>query len=142
MNVNAGSVPSSQSASSPRAMRRWSELVLTRWLVRAGDLVEIDFGTPRGSETAFLRPAVVVSANVLLEAGPRTFHVVPVTSNVDRRWSTDVPVAGLTVDSAAEVHLLTVVAVEALTGVEFGNVGSVALTQIREVVVDLLDLAV
>lgn len=123
-------------------MRRWCVPVLTRWPVRAGDLVEIDFGTPLGSEPAFQRPAVVVSADVILDAQPRTFHVVPVTSNIDRRWATDVPVAGPTLDSVAQVHLLTVVPVEARTGVEYGNVGSVALGQIRELVVDLLDLAV
>ena len=116
--------------------------VPARWPVRAGDLVEIDFGTPLGSEPAFRRPAVVVSADVVLEAEPRTFHVVPVTSNVSRRWLTDVPLADPTLESAAQVHLLTVVAVEALTGVEYGNVGSLALAQIRELVVDLLDLAV
>ncbi|CAN5760898.1 hypothetical protein BH18ACT2_BH18ACT2_08700 [soil metagenome] len=42
----------------------------------------------------------------------------------------------------AQVHPLTVVAIEALTSVEYGNVGSVAMAQIRELVVDLLDLAV
>jgi mRNA interferase MazF len=110
--------------------------------VRAGDIVEIEFGTPRGSEPAFRRPAVVVSADVVLEAGPRTFHVVPVTSNVSRRRLTVVPVLGPTVDSAGRVHLLTVVAVEALTSVEYGNVGPLALTQIRELIVDLLDLPV
>ena len=77
----------------------------------------------------------------MLEAEPRTFHVVPVTSNVVRRWLTDVPVLGPHVDSAAQVHLLTVVAVEALTGVEYGNVGLLALVQIREIIVDLLDLS-
>jgi mRNA interferase MazF len=116
--------------------------VPTRSSVRAGDIVEIDFGTPRGSEPAFRRPAVVVSADVVLEAGPRTFHVVPVTSNVSRRRLTVVPVLGPTVDSAGRVHLLTVVAVEALTSVEYGNVGPLALTQIRELIVDLLDLPV
>lgn len=110
--------------------------------MRAGDLVEIDFGTPLGSEPAYIRPAVVVSADVVLEAEPRTFHVVPVTSHLSRAWLTDVPVPGPTGDSAAQVHLLTVVAVEALTGVEYGNVGSLALAQIRELVVDMLDLAV
>jgi len=110
--------------------------------VRAGDLVEIDFGTPLGSEPACTRPAVVVSADVVLQAEPRTFHVVPVTSNVSRRWVTDVPVAGPTLDSVAQVHLLTVAAVEALTGVDYGNAGSVALSQIRKLVVDLLDLGV
>ncbi len=47
---------------------------------RAGDLAEVDSGTPLGSEPAYVRPAVVVSADVVLEAGPRTSHVVPVTS--------------------------------------------------------------
>lgn len=110
--------------------------------MRAGDLIEIDFGTPRGSEPAFVRAAVVVSADLVLEARPRTLHVVPVTSNLDRQWATDVSVAGPTVDSVAQVHLLTVVAAEALTGESYGNVGAVALAQIRELIVDLLDLAV
>jgi len=54
----------------------------------------------------------------------------------------DVPVPGPTADGAAQVHLLTVVAVEGLSGVEYGNVGSLALAQIRELVVEMLDLAV
>ncbi len=44
---------------------------------------------------------------------------------------TDVPVAGASSDGVAQVHLLTVVAIEALTSVEYGNVGSVAMAQIR-----------
>ena len=112
----------------------------TRSTVQPGDLVEVDFGVPLGSEPGFVRPAVVVTAALVLEAQPRTFHVVPVTSNVDRQWPTDVPLSGPTADSVAQVHLLVVVPVEALTGTTSGNVGAIALTQIREVVIDMLDL--
>lgn len=110
--------------------------------MQPGDLVEVDFGVPLGSEPGFVRPAVVVTAGLVLEARPRTFHVVPVTSSVDRQWPTDVPVSGPTLDSVAQVHLLIVVPVEALTGTTYGNVGAIALAQVRDVVIDMLDLAV
>jgi mRNA interferase MazF len=110
--------------------------------VRAGDLVRVDFGVPVGSEPGFARPAVVVTADLVLEARPRTVHVVPVTSNVARGLPTEVPVAapGLDRPSSAQCHLCTVVSVERIVGDLHGNVGTVSLAQVRSVLADLLDL--
>jgi len=108
----------------------------------AGDLIQVDFGVPAGSEPGFVRPAVVVTADVVLAFEPRTFHVVPVTSNVVRDLPTEVVVvgAGLGAESVAQCHLCSVISVgQVLDGV-YGNVGVVALAQIRAVIGDLLDL--
>jgi mRNA interferase MazF len=110
--------------------------------MRAGDVLIADFGVPLGSEPGFRRPVVLVSADVVLEFAPRTIHVVPCTSRVDRDWLTDVPVDadGLQKQSVAQCHLLTVVPVEAVGAAPRGNVGPVALAQIRSVIADLLDI--
>lgn len=109
--------------------------------MRAGDLVEVDFGVPAGSEPGFRRPAVVITADGVLEAGPRTVHVVPLTSNVDRGFLSDIRLddGDLDQSSAAQCHLCTVVSVERL-GAPLGAVGAVALAQIRSVIGELLDV--
>ncbi|MCC6224830.1 MAG: type II toxin-antitoxin system PemK/MazF family toxin [Microthrixaceae bacterium] len=111
--------------------------------MRAGDVVQIDFGVPIGSEPGFARPAVVVTADAVLAAGARTFHVVPVTSNVERRLPFEVEVdsVGLTSTSVAQAHLCTVVSRERVVLDQLGNVGSMALAQIRLLLADLLDIA-
>ncbi len=43
--------------------------------MQAGDLVQVDFGVPHGSEPSFARPAVIVTANEVMAALPRTIHV-------------------------------------------------------------------
>jgi len=111
--------------------------------MQAGDVVTVDFGIPAGSGPGFQRPAVVVTADLIVERRPRTFHVVPVTSNVRRSMATDVPVTadGLSRKSVGQCNLLTVVEIERV--VEDGgrgNVGTVALAQLRAVIADLLDL--
>ncbi len=109
--------------------------------MQAGDLVEVDFGIPAGSEPGFRRPAVVITADAVLEAEPRTVHVVPVTTNVRRDFLAEVRLvdSGLEHESAAQCHLCTVVSVERL-GPTNGAIGPVALAQIRSVVGDLLDI--
>ena len=111
--------------------------------MQAGDLITVDFGIPAGSGPGFLRPAVVVTADLIVQQMPRTFHVVPVTSNVQRALSTDVPVDGDGLDqhSVGQCHLLTVVEVERVVdGGTLGNVGPVTLARLRAVIADLLDL--
>ena len=90
----------------------------------------------------FKRPAVVVAADRVLAQGPRTIHVVPITGNVRRALPTGVPLtaAGLTVDSAAQCCLTTVVSVERLTGEEYASIGPAGLAQLRSIFADLLDL--
>jgi len=46
-----------------------------------GDIVWVDFGSPRGSEPAKVRPAVVVQEEWLLATSIATVLVVPLTSN-------------------------------------------------------------
>lgn len=46
-----------------------------------GDVVWIDFGSPRGSEPAKVRPAVVVQEDWLLATTIDTVQVVPLTSS-------------------------------------------------------------
>ena len=110
--------------------------------MRAGDVVTVDFGIPEGSEPGFERPAVIVTADLVLPS-PRTLHVVPLTSNVTRRLPTEVELdeVGLPVRSAAQVHLCGVVSVTRLRGVDGSapNVGHAALAQIRSIIADLLD---
>jgi len=111
-------------------------------IMKAGDLIRVDFGVPAGSEAGFVRPAVAVTAEAVLAHRPRTLHVVPVTSNVRRALPTDVSVsgAGLAVASVAQCHLCTVVSVERIVDGALGNIGALALAQIRSVIADLLDI--
>jgi mRNA interferase MazF len=110
--------------------------------VRAGDLVRIDFGLPIGSEPGFERPAVVVTADAVLDGHPRMLHVVPITTNTSRNLPTEILLgqAGLSAESAVQCHLLTVIARERIVSSNDGNIGPAALAQIRSVVSDLLDL--
>lgn len=112
--------------------------------MRAGEVVEVDFGVPAGSEPGFRRPAVVVTSDLVLEGRPRTIHVVPITSNTKRSLPTEVLVSadGMRVESVAQCHLCTVVSTERiLESTSLGSIGSVALAAIRSVIGDLLDIA-
>ena len=112
--------------------------------MRAGDIITVDFGILAGSGPGFEHPViVVVTADLIVTQTPRTFHVVPVTSNVQRAMATDVPVDsdGLDKNSVGQCHLLTVAEIERVKDDGGrGNVGPVALAQLRSVIADLLDL--
>jgi mRNA-degrading endonuclease toxin of MazEF toxin-antitoxin module len=107
--------------------------------VTPGDVVRIDFGVPTGSEPLGQRPAIVISGKHLFVNGtPRTLHVVPLTSNTRRKMSTEVAVDELS--SVAQVHLTQLVSRERIVEGEHGNVGVLALRQIRSVLAELLDI--
>ena len=110
--------------------------------MRAGDVAWVDFGDPVGSEPAFLRPAVVMTADAILVPGPRTIHVAPVTSNLRRGMPTEVVVTarGLMEPSVAQAHLCTVVSTDRVVRTDGGNVGQAQLAQLRSLVADLLDI--
>ena len=111
--------------------------------MQAGDIITVDFGIPAGSGPGFEHPAIVVTADLIVTCTPRTFHVVPVTSNVQRAMATDVPVDGdgLDKNSVGQCHLLTVAEIERVKDDGGrGNVGPLALAQLRSVIADLLDL--
>lgn len=50
-------------------------------MICRGDVVWVDFGVPRGSEPAKVRPAVFVQEDWLLDTNIDTVLVVPLTSN-------------------------------------------------------------
>ena len=112
--------------------------------MRAGDIHHVDFGDPIGSEPGFVRPALLVTSDNVLERNPRTVHVVPITSNALQALPTEVLLdqTGLPKQSAAQVHLCTVISTARIvTNDTEGNVGPTALAQIRSVLADLLDTA-
>ena len=111
-----------------------------RSTVRPGDVVIADFGLPVGSEPGFRRPVVVVTAAAVLEGRPRTIHVVPATTNVDRGLPTEVPIDLGSRPSMGQAHLLTVIGLERISEDTGENIGPEALARIRSIVADLIDL--
>jgi mRNA interferase MazF len=101
----------------------------------SGDVYKIDFGAPLGSEAGFLRPAVVVTDDDILESISGTFQVVPFTSTV-RQWPMDISSEW----GEAQAHLITTVSSLA-AGERLGTVGPVKLSALREVLSDLLGMA-
>jgi mRNA interferase MazF len=104
--------------------------------VNAGDIVEIDFGMPVGSEAGFRRPGIVMTADAFLRFRPTTVFVVPLTST-RRSFPSHVEVEAdprnaLRVTSYAPVEQLRAIAVERC-GAPTGNVGQAVIHQILDV---------
>lgn len=104
--------------------------------MNAGDVVEVDFGLPIGSEPGFVRPAIVVTADAFLRFRPTTVFVVPLTTT-ERTFPSHVgimadPANGLVATSYALVELLRAVAIERCS-TPFGNVGAAVTHQILDV---------
>ena len=112
-------------------------------MLTSGDVVDLDLGAPTGSEAGFRRPAVVVSAQRVLDAGPSVVHVVPLTSTV-RGLASEVEVDaddanGLDNRSAAQCQHIRAVAARCVDQ-RRGNVGGAALAQIRDLLGLILDI--
>lgn len=112
-------------------------------MLTSGDVVDLDLGVPSGREAGFRHPAVVVTAQRILDADPSVVHVVPLTSTL-RRFASEVELepgsaTGLDRTSAAQCQHLRSVAPSRIEGAR-GNVGSAALAQIREVLGVILDV--
>lgn len=89
------------------------------------------------------RPAVIVTAQRILDAAPSIVQVVPLTSTI-RSFHSEVviepdPVNGLDVRSAVQCQHVRAVSPSRIAHVR-GNVGVTVLTQIRETIAVLLDL--
>lgn len=104
--------------------------------MRAGDVVRCDFGTPARGEPGFIRPAIVVTSDDVLEFRQRAVVVVP-CSTTRRGWMSEVDVAGFGV---AQTHLPTTISVDRIVDTTETNVGAVTLRQMRELIADLLGL--
>lgn len=112
-------------------------------MLTPGDVVELDLGVPAGSEAGSRRPAIVVTAARVLNGGPNVVQVVPLTRTL-RTSSTEVaiepdPGNGLSAPSSAQCQHVRSVATARIRD-HTGNVGPVALGEVRETLALLLDL--
>ena len=112
-------------------------------VLNSGDVVDLDLGMPAGREAGLQRPAVVISAQRILEADPAVVHVVPLTSTL-RGYRSEVSIepnrgSGIDQPAAIQCQHIRSVSVTRLGRVR-GNVGSVALAQIRETLGYLLGI--
>ena len=105
-------------------------------LLRAGDAVRCDFGTPSRGEPGFVRPAIVVTSDDVLEFRQHAIVVVPCTTT-RRGWLSEVDIIGFGV---AQAHLPTTISVDRVVDTTGTNIGPVALQQIRELIADLIGL--
>lgn len=112
-------------------------------MLSSGDVVDLDLGPPAGREAGLRRPAVVVTAQRVLDRGPSVVQVVPLTSAL-RRFVSEVGIRpdehnGLERESVAQCQHLRAVSPGRVLAVR-GNVGIDALAQVRETIAVLLDI--
>ena len=109
----------------------------------SGDVVDLELGAPEGREAGFRHPAVLVTAQRILDAAPSVVHVVPLTTTI-RSFHSEVMIEpdetnGLDVASAAQCQHLRAVSPARITRIR-GNVGIATLAQLRETIAVILDL--
>lgn len=106
-------------------------------MISHGDVVWVDFGSPRGSEPAKVRPAVVVQQDWLLETTISTVLVVPLTSNLALEafpGNVKIPAiaSGLDRDSVAVVTQLGPVSREYLESYPVGSMPAYLMNRIAD----------
>ncbi len=112
-------------------------------MLTSGDVVHLDLGVPEGREAGFRHPAVVATAQRILDAKPNVIQVVPLTSTV-RGFAAEVTIEpdrdnGLRNQSAAQCQHIRAVSIGRVDQV-IGNIGSAAVTQIRDTLGLILDI--
>ena len=112
-------------------------------MLTSGNVVLVDLGTPAGRKAGFRHPAVVVTAQRVIDAGAAVVQVVPLTSHL-RGFASEVeidadPSNGLERRSAAQCQHVRAVSTSRVED-RRGNVGAAALAQIREVLGLVLDV--
>ncbi len=132
-------VPSELNSQAPHLMlttKRCSMRPRAMSLMRAGDVVRCDFETPSRGEPGFVRPAIVITSDDVLEFRQHAILVVPCTTT-KRGWLSEVDNTGFGV---AQAHLPTTISVDRVVDTTGTNIGPVALQQIRELIADLIGL--
>ena len=109
----------------------------------SGDIVDLDLGPPEGCDAGYHHPAVVVTAQRILDAAPTVIQVVPLTSTL-RGFHTEVVIEpdtanGLEQASAAQCQHVRAISPTRVART-FGNVGQLSLAQIRETLALIIDL--
>ena len=112
-------------------------------MLTSGDVVDLDLGSPAGREAGFRHPAIVVTAQRVLDAEPSVVQVVPLTSTL-RGFSSEVEIDaddanGLERSSSAQCQHIRAVAAGRIERTR-GNVGPAVLEQVRELLGLLLDV--
>lgn len=112
-------------------------------MLTSGDVVDLDLGLSADREAGFRHPVVVVTAQEILDESANVIQVVPLTSTL-REFGSEVRVMaedgiGLDVDSSAQCQHIRSVSVDRVDAVR-GNVGSVTLSEIRQVLALILDI--
>ena len=109
----------------------------------SGDVVLVELGTPAGREAGFRHPAIVVTAQAILDSSPSVVHVVPLTATL-RGFATEVEIepddgSGLERRSAAQCQHVRSVS-PARLGDTIGDVGPTVLAQLREILAVIFDI--
>jgi mRNA interferase MazF len=109
----------------------------------SGDIIDLDLGVPEGREAGFRHPAVLVTAQRILDSDPSVVHVVPLTTTI-RRFHSEVVIEpdeanGLVEVSAAQCQHIRAVSRGRIVTIR-GNVGATLLAQVRETIAVILDL--
>jgi mRNA interferase MazF len=109
----------------------------------SGDVVDLNLGVPEGREAGFQHPAVLVTAQRILDAHPSVVQVVPLTTTI-RRFHSEIMIEpddanGLVEVSAAQCQHIRAVSAGRIINIR-GNVGAALLAQLRETVAVILDL--
>ncbi len=112
-------------------------------MLTSGDVVDLDLGSPEGREAGFRHPAVIVSAQRILDRRPNVIQIVPLTSTV-RGFDSEVTIrpnqdTGLVDVSAAQCQHIRAVSPARVLRTR-GNVGPMVLAQIRETLSVILDV--
>jgi len=111
--------------------------------VNFGDVVEVDFGVPMGSEAGYVRPSIVVTADSFLRFRPSTIYVVPLTS-APRNFPSHVEILpdefdGLSKPCTALVEQLRAVAIARCKPLD-GNIGPSAGHQTLDLVAMIMGM--
>jgi mRNA interferase MazF len=112
-------------------------------MLTSGDVVDLDLGSPRGREAGLRRPVIVMTAQEILDESANVVQIVPLTATM-RSFSSEVEIRaddnnGLESDSAAQCQHIRSVSVDRVESVR-GNVGTAALSEIRQVLGLILDI--
>lgn len=112
-------------------------------MLTSGDVIDLELGLPEGHEAGFLHPAVVVTAQRILDALPSVIQVVPFTTTI-RRFGSEVVIEpdadnGLDNTSSAQCQHVRSVSVARVKSTR-GNIGTIHLAQIRETIALILDV--
>ncbi len=109
----------------------------------SGDVVDFELGTPQGREAGFRHPAIVLTAQRILDAEPSVVQVVPLTSTI-RDFHSEVIIEPDAMNHLDSVSAAQCQHLRALSptrvGVARGNVGAATLAQFRETVALILDI--